>query len=270
MKPLITVVIPTYNSKHTIGPAIESMLQQTYSNIEVVVIDDDSTDNTEQIVQAYERTDSRVSYYRVPTDDPYRINRLGVNINAGYMARNFGVEQASGDIITFQDADDVSYANRIEIQHALLEKYGAMHSVVDYQNLEGSGEEYIGKSLNIDTDTIGVIGFEEVSALVKKNKPIPAWLLDPHSMRPVNSASVRFLKRIGRQLFWRDITPYPGSGNSAMVRREVFYSVRFRPLWERTRPSRRGRGADMDFNYAVAAMFGRSIVIQSPLYLWRR
>jgi hypothetical protein len=54
-----------------------------------------------------------------------------------------------------------------------------------------------------------------------------------------------------------------------MVRKEVFDQIKFRPLWERTRPSKKGRGTDMDFNYAVAEKFGKSIAINLPLYLWR-
>ena len=268
MKPLISVIIPAYNDASTLEMAVDSICAQTYTNLEIIIIDDKSTDDTRNVAQAYASKDKRVKYFQVQENDPYRVNRIGVNINAGYSARNLGVEKARGDIITFQDADDVSYANRIEVQFDLLEKYNAMHAVVDYGHLEGSGEQYIGKTLPVNLDTVEVLGFKDITKLVKENKPIPQWLRDPSSYRPVNTLPVRLLKRLGRKLFWRDIAPYPCSGNTAMVRREVFNEIRFRPLWERTRPSRKGRGADMDFNYAVAERFGKSVAIKASLYLW--
>ena len=135
MKPLISVIIPTYNCASTIETAISSMLQQTYENIEIIVVDDNSTDETEAITRNMARQYPRVSYYRLPFDDPHRFNRAGRNINAGYMARNYGFEKARGEWITFQDADDASLLNRLEIQHELAERHQVLHVITDWQEL---------------------------------------------------------------------------------------------------------------------------------------
>ena len=61
---LVSVIIPTYNMENFVGQALRSALEQTYRDIEVIVVDDGSTDNTEQVVRSFEADDSRVRYHR--------------------------------------------------------------------------------------------------------------------------------------------------------------------------------------------------------------
>ncbi len=98
----VSVVIPTYNYAHFIGEAIESILAQTFPISEIIVVDDGSTDNTEQIIAAY---GNKVRYIKQE--------------NSGVCAaRNFGVENSSGDFIAFFDADDICFPTKIEKQMA--------------------------------------------------------------------------------------------------------------------------------------------------------
>ena len=102
----ISVAIPTFNRAHLIAHAIDSVLKQTYADVEVVVIDDGSTDNTAEVVAKY---GDRVRYYRQP-------NRgLGA-------ARNAGLDQASGDVIAFLDSDDYWFDFKLALQADLLTK----------------------------------------------------------------------------------------------------------------------------------------------------
>lgn len=266
MNKLISVIIPCYNSARYIATALDSMLSQTYKNLEIIIVDDNSSDDLLYSVESYLQRHSNIRFIKVPEDDPYRFNKKGVNINAGYAARNFGVENARGDIITFQDADDASLNNRIEIQYAVMEKYNAAHVVVDWQKFN---EKYVGKALNIPVEEYMLIMPQEIMLKVKCNPPIPAWLRDPYSLRTSDVPIIVAAKRIGRYFLWKEREPYPCAANSVLVKREVFTKIKFRPLWERTRPSKKGRGADMDFNYAVAEVFKNSIAINLPLYLWR-
>ena len=96
--PLVSIVITTYNHGKFIKDAIESALAQTYSNIEVLVVDDGSTDNTKEIVLNY----SNVIYH-------YKEN------NGLSAARNTGIQLSSGEFVLFLDADDYLYSNGIEI-----------------------------------------------------------------------------------------------------------------------------------------------------------
>jgi glycosyltransferase involved in cell wall biosynthesis len=104
MKPLISVIIPVYNGEKFITEAIESCLSQTYNNLEIIVIDDGSTDQSGKVVNAY----PMVQYFH--------------RSNSGVAsARNFAINKANGSYITFLDADDIMMPNRVELQlQALL------------------------------------------------------------------------------------------------------------------------------------------------------
>ena len=91
-KPLISVIIPTYNREKLIERAVRSVLNQSYSNLEVIVVDDGSTDQTEAIVKGI--LDERVHFYKMLENE-----------GAGH-ARNEGVKLSNGEIIAFHDSDD--------------------------------------------------------------------------------------------------------------------------------------------------------------------
>ena len=98
----VSVIIPTYNREKTILRAVQSVLDQTYTNLEVLVIDDGSTDGTAEIVRGIE--DDRVKY-------------IVLEQNGGQAkARNTGVQMAEGEWIAFQDSDDCWHKNKLEIQ----------------------------------------------------------------------------------------------------------------------------------------------------------
>lgn len=101
-KPLVSVIIPTYNRALCIERSINSVLQQTYDNLEIIVVDDGSTDNTEQVVAQIE--DTRIAYYPMK-------NNMGANA-----ARNKGIELASGEYLAFQDSDDEWHPRKLEMQ----------------------------------------------------------------------------------------------------------------------------------------------------------
>ena len=105
--PLVTAVIPLYNSAKTIDETLRSVRAQTYRNIEVVVIDDGSTDESARIAQDHEVADPRV--------------RLIRQVNAGVAAaRNRGVAEAKSEFIAPIDADDLWEPTKIEKQMAML------------------------------------------------------------------------------------------------------------------------------------------------------
>ena len=111
MNELISVVIPTYNRKDKLPACIASVLAQTYPNLEVIVVDDASTDGTERL---FDRgTDPRVHYVR-----------YGDNRGACY-ARNLGAQRAHGSILAFQDSDDLWHPDKLQKQYDLLTATGA-------------------------------------------------------------------------------------------------------------------------------------------------
>lgn len=100
---LVSVVMTAHNEQALIGQAIESVIAQSHRNLELIVVDDASTDTTADVVASYQRRDSRV-----------RLLRLVDNIGL-FPARNRGLALAQGEFVTFQDADDISRVDRLAI-----------------------------------------------------------------------------------------------------------------------------------------------------------
>lgn len=268
-QPLISVIVPAYNSEKTIAVAIDSILHQTYRNLEIIVVDDKSTDRTKNIVEEIIKKDARVRLVD-GHDDLHRFDvHLGRNINAGYSARNTGFEHVQGELITFQDSDDVSLLNRIEIQYDLLTKNKAEHVTLDWFQFD---EKHIGKSFDLtsythDLDTIPSVGPEELYILSQKSKGLVAKI-----SRKINASIPFHFKRIRvmHRLFFGSLASYPGTGNSPLFTRAVIEKVKFRKLSDRIWPTFMGRGADRDFNFQVAETFKNSYVFFLPLYMWRQ
>lgn len=109
MKPLVTVVMATYNGEQFLAEAIESVLDQTYSNFEFIIVDDGSTDGTSKIITDFE--DDRIIYMRKEK-----------NSGIAY-SLNLGISNAKGKYIARMDDDDVCFSNRFAEQVAILEKH---------------------------------------------------------------------------------------------------------------------------------------------------
>lgn len=101
-----SVVIPAYNAVKTLQATLQSCLQQTYAAHEIIVIDDASTDDTEQLVRSFGNT---VKYIRL-------LQNCG-----GAVARNKGLDVATGDYIAFLDADDTWHEKKLELAAAILQ-----------------------------------------------------------------------------------------------------------------------------------------------------
>lgn len=106
-QPLISVLMPAYNSELYIAEAINSILNQSYQNIELIIFDDGSTDGTREVIQSF--------------DDP-RIVKILSDQNYGVVrARNDMIDKASGQYIALMDADDIADRTRLEKQFRSLE-----------------------------------------------------------------------------------------------------------------------------------------------------
>jgi len=109
MKPHISIIIPVYNGEDSVFISLDSLLKQTYSNFEAVIIDDGSKDNTAEVVHKYTLRDKRFRYTYQP--------------NAGVaMARNKGIELAQGKYICFLDSDDYYDKNFLEEMSSTIER----------------------------------------------------------------------------------------------------------------------------------------------------
>jgi len=103
-KPLISIIIPTYNRAHLIGETLDSIIAQTYQNWECIVVDDGSDDDTEEVMKSYIQNDNRIYYYHRPEE----------HLPGGNGARNFGFEKSTGEYIQWFDSDDLMEPNSIK------------------------------------------------------------------------------------------------------------------------------------------------------------
>lgn len=119
MEPLVSIIIPVYNSAHFLQKSIEHVLQQSYTNIEIILIDDESTDNSYVVAKQFETKGIHVLKQK----------------NAGAaVARNTGLSVASGDYIQFLDVDDFLSNDKIEKQIAALKNHSGKIAVCNYIN----------------------------------------------------------------------------------------------------------------------------------------
>jgi glycosyltransferase involved in cell wall biosynthesis len=128
MKPAISVIIPTYNYGRFLSEAVDSVLCQTLGDLEVIIVDDGSTDNTPDVVRPY-LSDNRVRYIRQENRGPSA-------------ARNRGIRKAKGEFIALLDADDVWLPSKIEKQLQLIRKsadVGLVYCLAE--NVDEKGEE---------------------------------------------------------------------------------------------------------------------------------
>lgn len=130
--PLVSVLMTAYNIGDRIETALTGLLKQTWRNLEIIVVDDASSDNTGAVVQALAACDARIRYFRLPS-------------NAGtYVAKTFGFRQAAGEFVTCHDSDDWSHPQRIERQvRPLIEDSTLMATTSQWVRMEDSGRYHV-------------------------------------------------------------------------------------------------------------------------------
>lgn len=118
MKYLVSIIVPMYNSEKYIVRCIDSLLEQSYENIEIIVVDDGSSDNSVEIIKKY--NDNRINIYQKRNE--------GVSAT-----RNLGIEKSNGDFLLFVDSDD--YVSK-DIVKVMLDKVNSENSMILCNNKE--------------------------------------------------------------------------------------------------------------------------------------
>ncbi len=117
--PLVSIIVPVYQVKEYIGECVESLLAQTYTNLEILLVDDGSTDGSGELCDEYAAKDTRV--------------RVIQQENRGLSAaRNAGLDRATGEYVAFVDSDDVVLTNYIGTLYDLADRYQADIVACDY------------------------------------------------------------------------------------------------------------------------------------------
>ncbi len=131
MNDLVSIITPTFNSEKFISETISSVLNQTYANWEMIIVDDFSTDKTIEIIQNFSKSDKRILFYK-----------SSKNYGAG-IARNKALEMAKGKYIAFLDADDLWKPEKLEKQIDFIQKNNLKFTFSFYECINENG-----KSLN--------------------------------------------------------------------------------------------------------------------------
>lgn len=125
--PKITIIVPVFNSANYLIPCLDSIINQTYQNLEIILVNDGSTDNSPKIIQDYHRKDSRIII----------INQKNQGLSG---ARNSGLKHATGDYVTFVDSDDQITPHMIaDLIHAIQSAHADI-SVCSFKELYPSGK----------------------------------------------------------------------------------------------------------------------------------
>ncbi|WP_173443885.1 glycosyltransferase family 2 protein [Selenomonas ruminantium] len=128
VKGLVSIITPTYNCGRFIGETIESVQQQTYTNWEMIIVDDCSTDDTKSVVEKYLQKDKRIKYHC-----------LAENSGAA-VARTKAMELATGQYMAFLDSDDLWMPDKLEKQLEFMQKNNYAFTSTSYQHMSEEGE----------------------------------------------------------------------------------------------------------------------------------
>ena len=179
MGDLVSIIMPSYNTADYIAESIESVLAQTYTNWELIIVDDCSTDNTDSVVADF-LSDDRIRY-------------LKNDKNSGAaISRNRALREAKGRWIAFLDSDDLWSESKLEKQISFMEKNNYSFTYTDYRiQLNGKWLPYINTSPNyVDKNRIynycyfstitvmydkNVVGLIQIADL-KKNNDYAMWI----------------------------------------------------------------------------------------------
>lgn len=157
----VTIIIPVYNVEKYLSRCLNNVINQTYSNIEIILVNDGATDNSQEICEEYKRKDNRI--------------KLLLKENGGLSdARNYGIPYATGDYIAFIDSDDMIHTSYIEYLLDLVEKYDGDISICGYKSFYNSDDNIV---VNDKKDSIEIFNSNDALEQLLYNKKIQcsAW-----------------------------------------------------------------------------------------------
>lgn len=126
--PLVSVIMPAHNAAAFISESIGSVIAQTHSNWELLIIDDASFDKTPEIIEGFVQKDKRIKVHRLPA-----------NQGAGF-ARNIGIKASGGEFISFLDADDLWKQQKLEIQLKFMQENNVQVCFSSYELISEAGK----------------------------------------------------------------------------------------------------------------------------------
>ena len=166
MNPLISIIVPVFNAEKYLGSCLDSVLSQTYRNLEILVIDDGSTDHSPEICDEYMEKDARVLV-------------IHQNNRGAAAARNAGLKACRGSFIGFADADDVAAPEYVECLYRAAEESGAGIARCEYLRFRGEKNPFRPEAGSGKEPEAGSVRKPESSAGTKKEAGSVRWSVCP-------------------------------------------------------------------------------------------
>lgn len=124
---LVSIITPVYNCEKYIKETLENVIKQTHENWEIILVDDCSTDKSEEIIKEYEKKDSRIKYFKLKEN------------SGAAVARNYALEKSKGRFIAYLDADDLWKNEKLEKQIKYMTENKYAFSCTDYEKIDEVG-----------------------------------------------------------------------------------------------------------------------------------
>lgn len=155
----ISIIVPVYNAEDYLKKCVDSLISQTYKNLEIILIDDGSTDNSLELCEKYKKIDNRVKVIHKENGGPSE-------------TRNLGIKNASGDYITFVDADDYISANMYKNLINSMKKFNSDISVCKIKKVN----KYKKNNISNEYKIMKMLKEEALNDLLKLNSNITDYL----------------------------------------------------------------------------------------------